>query len=75
MMNTVPAGVELSEPIVLMERKVNVYSYDISADGVVSISGRIRVCSFLGHRSGLTSVDPLRCWLDLPYPEYNIIYV
>jgi hypothetical protein len=45
MMDTVPAGVTLSEPVVPQKWKIMTYDYDLGPDGTLLISGNIRVHS------------------------------
>lgn len=46
MMNTVPAGVKLGEPIQPMDIKPINVTYDFGSDGKLRFSGRIRVSRF-----------------------------
>ena len=43
MMDTVPADVTLSEPVVPKKWKIMTYHYELEPDGTLSISGNIRV--------------------------------
>ena len=42
MMDTVPADVTLSEPVVPKKWKIMTYHYELEPDGTLSISGNIR---------------------------------
>ena len=43
MIDTVPAAVTLSDPIVAQKWKIMTYNYELAADGTLSILGRVRV--------------------------------
>jgi hypothetical protein len=43
MIDTVPAAVTLSEPVVAQKWKTMTYNYELGVDGTLSVSGRIRV--------------------------------
>jgi len=49
--NTVPAGVQLSEPITVMPAKPVNVTYDFSGDGKLMLSGKIRILTSAGSSS------------------------
>ncbi|KAI4705879.1 hypothetical protein J4E81_000764 [Alternaria sp. BMP 2799] len=49
--NTVPAGIQLSEPITVMQVKPVNVTYDFSKDGKLTLSGKIRILTPAGSSS------------------------